>query len=112
MVFFKFQSTDYAVKLIETRIRTTKKRQCKDLSVRSVFRELRANEALSLIGDYPLLFTVVEEVRRAGFEVRRRMLYQVMRESEELCKLSFRSTLVTLLLDNLTERPETVKKSV
>ena len=95
------QSFEPAVKLIQTRIKATKKRKAKNLSVSSVFRDLRANSAFSFFGDYPLLGLATDEIKKAGFNVRRDSLFRVMQQSEELSEV--RQGLKTVLVDQLME---------
>lgn len=83
-----FQSYEPAVKLIQTRVKENKKQGYKELAIGSVFRMLRDNSAFSLFGDYPLLGIAVDEIQKAGFEVRRSALFKVMRQSTELSWLS------------------------
>jgi len=95
------QTTEPAVGLIQTRIKATKKRGAKTLSVGSVFRDLRENEGFSFFGDYPLLAIVVDEIKKGGFSVRRDTLFKVMAASKELSEL--RQGERTALVDQMLE---------
>lgn len=96
----QIQTLDNAKKLIDTRIQATKKRGCKTLSVNSVFKDIRENEQFSFIGDYPILGLVVNEIKSAGFKVRRDSLLKTMNKTDELSNInqSLKSTLADQLL--------------
>jgi len=79
-----YQDIELAVRLIKTRIRAAKALKQKDLSVSTIFKQLRNHEAFSLIGDYPLIGTIVGELQKAGFPVRANALMRLFKKSEDL----------------------------
>ena len=92
------QTTELATKLIVTRIREAKKAKQKNLSVSTIFKQLRGHEGFSLIGDFPLIGLVVCELKK-DFPVRRDALFRLFAKSDELSELS--KGVKQQLVDNL-----------
>lgn len=78
------QSLEPAVRLIKTRIKTAKALKQKNLSVSTIFKQLRSHEAFSLFGDYLLIGVIVDELQKAGFPVRADALMRLFKKSADL----------------------------
>jgi len=74
-----FQSPEWIIPKIQRDFTRNKNK-----SISATFRHYRNHKNLSLIGDYPILATIVYIVRDIGIEIKRQKLFYAFNQSTEL----------------------------
>ena len=75
----QFQSPEWIIPKIQRDFTRNKNK-----SLSATFRHYRNHKNLSLIGDYPILATIVYIVRDIGIEIKRQKLFYAFNQSTEL----------------------------
>lgn len=75
----QFQSPEWIIPKIQRDFSRNKNK-----SISAAFRHYRNHKNLSLIGDYPILATIVYIIRDIGIEIKRQKLFYAFNQSTEL----------------------------